>query len=492
MDFSPASPSIQETSPHFREEESKKNIKIFECPSCGNRLSITAVGITIVVACQYCSSLISVKDEPYTLIEKANRNTHAPFLEIGMRGILKNICWEIIGYIEKTHTPPLPRDLPYRVLTLEDNLDPALYVWDEYLLYNPYYGFRFLVENRGHWSFVKVLKQAIPLLFEKQNFPSEVELNHTQYSQFQEADSVVTSLKGEFYRHIRKGESIRFVTYNAPPYMLTIENNDGKINRFLGKYIEPGEIAKAFGIVGAMPPREGIAINQVFSCTKKHIHDAFMIAGAIILFISLIQLKFVIDAKNISILYKIIDVRPIQKGEPIYISSITIPEDGNLAIKSFSSLAQTPWTNIKVVLINEKTNERYEINQNMKISTGRFGTKLEYDKEIIPKINKGSYNVFAAVDSQLFRINKDVRFSLSLKRDVPMWSKFVKLVLFCLFCPTFLLLQRLNIEHRRIGFNKKRGLFPEDDIAIILLIALFIIAMFGNAPPSLLFLSGPN
>src|SRR5579883_1057991 len=184
MDFSPSPPSMQEISPHFREEESKKNIKTFECPSCGNRLSIKAVGITIVVACQYCSSLISVKDEPYTLIEKASRNTQATFLEIGRRGILKNIRWEIIGYIEKTHTPPLPRDLPYRAFILEDNSDPALYVWNEYLLYNPYYGFRFLVENRGHWSFVKIFKQAIPLVFEKQKKSSyslsEVEVNHTQ------------------------------------------------------------------------------------------------------------------------------------------------------------------------------------------------------------------------------------------------------------------------------------------------------------------------
>ena len=37
----------------------------------------------------------------------------------------------------------------------------VIYSWDEYLLWNPYKGYRWLVESNGHWVLMKTLQTAV-------------------------------------------------------------------------------------------------------------------------------------------------------------------------------------------------------------------------------------------------------------------------------------------------------------------------------------------
>ena len=73
-------------------------------------------------------------NENYGIVAKANERIRATLLEIGTRGRLQGIDWEVVGYMEKTD-------------------GSGAYSWEEYLLYNPYHGFRFLVQASGHWNF---------------------------------------------------------------------------------------------------------------------------------------------------------------------------------------------------------------------------------------------------------------------------------------------------------------------------------------------------
>jgi hypothetical protein len=79
----------------------------------------------------YCSSVIDVTNENYRIFKTANERTCPTLLTIGSRGRLAGILWEVIGYMDKT-----------------DNT--CFYRWEEYLLYNQYQGFRFLIQAKGH------------------------------------------------------------------------------------------------------------------------------------------------------------------------------------------------------------------------------------------------------------------------------------------------------------------------------------------------------
>ncbi len=55
----------------------------------------------------------------------------------GTRGKWAGITWEVIGFQTRGYEE-----------------DGVFYEWEEYLLFNPYKGFRYLTNYEGHWNFV--------------------------------------------------------------------------------------------------------------------------------------------------------------------------------------------------------------------------------------------------------------------------------------------------------------------------------------------------
>jgi hypothetical protein len=164
-----------ETPPNVIPEKMTGKPKTFNCPSCAGKIIIKAVGITINAVCNSCSSVIDVTNENYKVIDKANKKIRITPLKIGNRGRLQGITWEVIGYTEKTD-------------------GSGLYSWDEYLLYNPYYGFNFLVQASGHWSLVKVLRQDVS----GAGIADEVWLDDQKFVIFLKGEALVKYVKANF------------------------------------------------------------------------------------------------------------------------------------------------------------------------------------------------------------------------------------------------------------------------------------------------------
>ena len=143
------------------------------------------------------------------------------------------------------------------------------YYWQEFLLYSPGVGFRWLVESDGHWNFV----ESVP--------PGEVAVHGKAatykgraFRLFQSSPAFVDQLSGEFYWKVQVGEEVASSDYVAPPQMLSREistvadakgllPNHGEINWSLGRYVRRDEIAKAFN-VAKLPVPTGVAPNQPF------------------------------------------------------------------------------------------------------------------------------------------------------------------------------------------------------------------------------------
>lgn len=113
----------------------------FNCPSCGGALSLRAPEASLSVACEHCGSVLDAQDPKHRLLSKYKaRLKHEPYIPLGKRGKIKGEEFEAIGFMRR------------RVRYYGTD-----YEWSEYLLHNPYKGFRWLLEYNGHWTFLSPL-----------------------------------------------------------------------------------------------------------------------------------------------------------------------------------------------------------------------------------------------------------------------------------------------------------------------------------------------
>ena len=116
-------------------EQEKNRTSALSCPSCGAVVNLRAIGQSMSAVCGSCGAILDTATPELRLIEQAEaaQQKLAPLLPIGQRGKLFETDYEIIGFLQRA-----------------DQWSS----WSEYLLFNPWKGFRWLVSYHGHWSFV--------------------------------------------------------------------------------------------------------------------------------------------------------------------------------------------------------------------------------------------------------------------------------------------------------------------------------------------------
>ncbi len=411
-------------------EVRKGKPKTFSCPNCAGSVTIHAVGHSVSAICAYCSSVIDVSNENLKILQTAHTRIRPTLLTLGKKGVLKGIHWEIIGYMEKSN------------LT-------GYFRWDEYLLYNPYHGFRFLMQNNGHWTLFKVLKKAI----NETGDSSEIKLDGKKYKRFEQTHTKVAYVKGEFYWRARTDEESVVTDYIAPPYMLSISQNDEEINIALGEYIDAKTIETAFALTETMPHRSGIAPNQLGRFTWDEVANLWFTAIIGIMLAFVIQLITSASADNATVYSTHFDITPAEKSQTLSTESFTLPKKSNLLITSNSPL-KDEWLELNLALVNEQDDTVLEATQAIEFYTG-----MDYDgywsegnqatDSLFSAVPKGKYKLLIDADSGAFPKNNTVTFNISIKRDVSSWSNFWLTFLMLLIYPIIAACWYRYTEYRR-------------------------------------------
>ncbi len=202
------------------------------CSNCAAPLEVKNGLGAKQISCSYCGAIIDLTSEDNKVL-KIIASDHRPraTLSLGAKGKLKGKMWEVIGRVQ-----------------MEERDEDGVYRWNEYLLFNPNCGYRWLEEDSGHWTFGQKAKH-------KPTFNPRIARPGTTFraydSTFKAGEAVmgkVSYVEGEFPYHTEVGDtSTSLPCYNSP-LILTAEWTDTEMEWLVSEYVNPGSISKAFGI----------------------------------------------------------------------------------------------------------------------------------------------------------------------------------------------------------------------------------------------------
>lgn len=221
---------------------------MFECTSCGASITLQYPGASLSIVCQNCQAVIDVTSENYRILSKyaAKTRLYKPILPLGQRGKLKNKTWETVGFLTRADVS-------------------SNYSWQEYLLFNPYYGYRWLVEDRGHWNFVTPIKER-PEGYNRDRFLQRgmhVRLGNNKYYVYNAGRARIEYVLGEFYWRVVVGSQVQTADFISPPLMLSVEKDNHEAVWSQAEYINADEVKEAFKISpDAMPPQFGLSATS--------------------------------------------------------------------------------------------------------------------------------------------------------------------------------------------------------------------------------------
>jgi len=210
------------------------------CPNCNAPIDLRAPEQSLRVACAYCSHVLDLQQGTLRVLEKLKLKAD-PRIPLGSVGTFAEGEMTVIGYVQRSA-----------------DIEGDWYAFDEYLLYEPTIGFRWLVCSDGHWSYVQPVATGAAEISTK-----GIKYDGVNFRLFQSATLRVDTVVGEFYWQVKAGETVLGEDYVAPPAMLSHESTEGEENWSLSTYVKPSAVEQAFGKAQlVLPPTSGIAPNQ--------------------------------------------------------------------------------------------------------------------------------------------------------------------------------------------------------------------------------------
>lgn len=221
-DMPPPDPPVTPTTPAA---PPRSTVRPVNCPNCGGTVDIRAQGITVSVICGHCGSTLDATSPDLAVIGRANEALQTPEIPLGTRGVIRGRTWETVGYMERT----------------DEEVG-----WSEYLLFNPYDGYAFLVDDGRRFSIGRLMDRlptpgrGTALVADGKDFPAFGD----------PYDVRVTFVVGEFYWRVAVGETVRETDYAAPGTMLACEDYRDERTWTRLDMLDWGEAESAFGIAG--------------------------------------------------------------------------------------------------------------------------------------------------------------------------------------------------------------------------------------------------
>ena len=416
----------------FDEPAAVKQTRGFNCSNCGAAVELRALRHTRSVACTSCGAILDPNDPTLAILQKSASLEHiAPTIPLGSRGVLRGRRAEVIGFQQRSI-----------------RVEGTTYPWNEYVLFDPYQGFRYLSEYQGHWSDIRAI-HALPVVSSKTR-PVARYADRT-FRHFQSATASTNVVLGEFPWRVEVPDKVEVADFVAPPYMLSREGTANEATWSLGEYITGEEIWKAFALPGEPRDPVGVFAHQPSPYTPRTGSYMRTFAALAVLLLLLLAGRSLTAARE-QVFAHDYAFRPRPNAEAAFVTEpFTLRAPGTIQFEIDTTLNNS-WAYFDLALINTQTGTalnvarevgRYSgVDQDGSWSEGSGRARI-----LIPRVPAGEY--YLRVDPEGDVTNPNIQYRLRVRRDVvSLWPYLIALGLLGLG-PAWHLLRSASFETRR-------------------------------------------
>lgn len=415
-----------------------RDVRALSCPECGAPVELRGAGHALSVVCSRCLSVLDATHPGLEVLQRFESKTGRvrPRLPLGTRGLWKGAPHEVIGFQVRT----------IRVGGID-------YSWGEYLLFNPWRGFRWLTEYDGHWNDVVVLKR-LPEHLTIEGRPA-LRVDGETYRHFQSATAVTTFVLGEFPWRIRVGERAKAEDYVAPPRMISAEHTGDETTWSIGEYVPAREVEAAFSPKDRLRSPSGVFANQP-SPYRGRASGAWKAFGALAAALLLLAFARLTMARQEAVFSGrfMYDHRADSAGAASAI--VTEPFElrgrpSNVVVRTAADVSNS-WLYVSYALIEERTGRALDFAREVSYYHGvdggeRWSEGSTSDRAVLPTVPSGRY--YLRIEPEGPPARAPVFYSVRLQRDVPIVSHYLVAFLLLLAPPVIFAVQAASFETRR-------------------------------------------
>ena len=351
--------------------------------------------------------------------------------------------------------------------------DGVVYEWEEYLLFNPYKGFRYLTNYQGHWNYVTPV-ESLPERRAVGSRPA-VTFEGALYKHFSGAQATTSFVLGEFPWRVKVGEEVLADDFVYPPFVLSSETTSEEVTWSRGEYISGSELWKAFGLPGSAPRPVGVYLNQP-SPHQGKVGGTWGIFALMLMVLLVIGIMFGLLSSGDTVFDEHYHYTTADRSEPSFVTKVFDVKGRatNLELTIHTNLIND-WAYFNLALINETTGDAFDFGREVSYYTGTdsdgaWSEGGQSSTATIPHVPPGRYYLRiepemegseqppplrrpAAKTNQRSRFiakpSHNVYYEIVVKHDVPGYGWFWLAALLLLFPPIFTTIRAASFEGHR-------------------------------------------
>jgi hypothetical protein len=370
------------------------------CPNCGGTVQLHGFAHTLSVVCAQCRTVLDTSTPEVRILQAVQSEQRVqPTIPLGTRGEFRGTQYEAIGF---------------QVRQVEAGGDT--WWWNEYLLFNPWKGFRYLTEYQGHWNFVHT-ETALPAPA-KHGGKLAATFQGRTYLLFDRMTARTFFVLGEFPWRVHVGDAADCQDYVSPPWMLSSESTAGETTWSSAEYISGREIWKAFRLSGSPPVPSWTFANQPSPHRGVGATWRTWFWLNVALVVLAIVFAIISPAKQVfKDQYQFVRRAGL---EPAFVTPAFVlgGRDSNIQLKIHTDLKNS-WAYFGFALINEQTGQAFDFGREVSNYSDEGSPN---DNVIIPDIPSGRY--YLRVEPDVDTATSLMRYDLTLRRDVANYGFF--------------------------------------------------------------------
>ncbi|MEZ4248143.1 MAG: DUF4178 domain-containing protein, partial [Polyangiales bacterium] len=337
------------------------------CPSCGAPVPLLVPDRAERAGCGHCGALLDYDKGAFRVLAAMEKARSRALIPLGKEGTLLGEQVVCLAFMERA--------------TWVDGME---FRWREYLLYSEAKGYRWLMEDNGHWTWMEPVSSG-----ELGRDGGGVSCQGRRHRLFSQQNVSVVGVVGELYWKVEAGETTYTSDYIAPPFMLSEERSSSEVNWSVGRYVEPEEIQKAFGLEGAMPPRVGVGFCQPNPHSLKF---AGAVAGLLMPLLCVLFMFFEVVGQHPHVASLDVTMPPVpgpyEAAPPVRSTPFTVDHGPTTLRVDLQTNAQNQYVGVDAALVNQTNGET----QHFFVDTGYY---TGYDGE---RWSEGSQSTRVYVD----------------------------------------------------------------------------------------------